>query len=129
MSQPIILTLRDLGIKAKFQAPNAIFLSDKKISGLAMYLKRNSILCHGTLLVESDLNMLKSVLKKLKDPVININDLDTKITKNEIIIKLKEILPEVFNINLNRGYITEDEKNIVKKLGLNRYKYNTVHHS
>jgi lipoate-protein ligase A len=129
MSQPIILTLRDLGVKAEFKAPNAIFLYDKKISGLAMYLKRNSILCHGTLLVESDLNLLKTVLKKLKDPVININDLDTKITKNDIINKLKEILPEVFNINLNRGCVTDDEKNIVKKLGLNRYKYNTVHHS
>ncbi|MFB0543616.1 MAG: biotin/lipoate A/B protein ligase family protein [Candidatus Bathyarchaeia archaeon] len=73
-SSPVLEALRGLGVKAEFRAPNAICLGGGKVSGMAMYIKRRSILCHGTLLIDSDLYLLKLVLSWLKDSVTNLND-------------------------------------------------------
>jgi len=125
MSQSMILALKNLDIKANFISPNSIFLFNKKISGLAMYVKSKSILCHGTLLIDSDLNILDSVLKNLKNPVTNINDnIDIKVSKNEIINELIKTLSKTYNIKLLLGKRTIEEKKIIKKLDLKKYKPN-----
>ena len=73
LSNPVVEALQDLDINAEFKPPNSIYLQKKKISGLAMCIKKSSILVHGTLLVNADINLLNRSLKKLKDPVTNIS--------------------------------------------------------
>lgn len=58
--------LRNVGLDANF-ASNAVFVGGRKVSGLAMYIKGNYRLLHGTLLVKSDLRILNKVLKTSYD--------------------------------------------------------------
>ncbi|MBS7605650.1 MAG: lipoate--protein ligase family protein [Candidatus Bathyarchaeia archaeon] len=70
----VIGGLKDLGVNAEFIRPNSIFVKNKKISGLAAYIKRKAVLCHGTLLVHANLRILSKVLFKLRYEVTNIRD-------------------------------------------------------
>lgn len=63
VSNPLVEALRETGADATFQAPNSITLRGKKISGMAAYLKSRSILCHGTMLVTTDLTRLEALLR------------------------------------------------------------------
>ncbi|MHA1711881.1 MAG: lipoate--protein ligase family protein [Candidatus Freyarchaeota archaeon] len=63
VSNAIIEGIKLLGMNAEFKPPNVIQIREKKISGLAAYVKKNAILCHGTLLVDADLDILSKVLK------------------------------------------------------------------
>jgi lipoate-protein ligase A len=47
--------LASCGVSCKFQAPNSIVDGRGKISGLAAYISRGGVLCHGTLLIDADL--------------------------------------------------------------------------
>jgi len=63
LSEPLVKALIDTGTDAKFQPPNSISIHGKKISGMAAYLKSDSILCHGTLLVATNLTRLGALLR------------------------------------------------------------------
>ncbi len=83
---PIINALLDLNIKAELNNRNAIFVGNKKISGNAQFTRKISMISHGTLLFNSDLECLTRVLKVKKkniksraiksipSPVANISD-------------------------------------------------------
>jgi lipoate-protein ligase A len=51
----VINALRRLGIISWFDEPNRIVTAEGKISGMAAYLTRNKLLCHGTMLLNADL--------------------------------------------------------------------------
>jgi lipoate---protein ligase len=44
-----------LGVKTWLDAPNRIISAEGKVSGMAAYLSRRGLLCHGTLLLDADL--------------------------------------------------------------------------
>jgi len=83
---PIINALLDLNIKAELNNHNAIVVGNKKISGNAQFTRKNSMISHGTLLFNSDLECLTQVLegkkkniksraiKSIPSPVANISD-------------------------------------------------------
>ena len=119
LSAPIFTTLKSLKLNPQFKGPNNIFIGDKKISGLAMCIKRKSVLCHGTLLVNADLEILKSVLRNIKYDVMNIscdktlsiesiiNNMITNINKTYDVTvdhKMNKIEEELFNKILKEKY-------------------------
>lgn len=59
---PVIDALQSMGVPAEFSGRNDIVAEGKKISGNAQYFYRNRALHHGTLLFNSDLSALSSVL-------------------------------------------------------------------
>lgn len=59
---PIIETLRDLGIQASFHGKSDIYLEDKKISGNAQGFHKNRLIHHGTLLFHTDLSRVGKLL-------------------------------------------------------------------
>ncbi|MFB0569692.1 MAG: biotin/lipoate A/B protein ligase family protein [Nitrososphaeria archaeon] len=63
LSEPLVEALTDAGADAKFQPPNSINVHGRKISGMAAYLRSDSILCHGTLLVTTNLTRLEALLR------------------------------------------------------------------
>jgi len=69
----ILNGLAFLNVKAEFQHPNSILLNGKKISGMAQHRFYDVILIHGTLLVNSDLELLSSALLNPKHEVTNIS--------------------------------------------------------
>lgn len=51
----IVEALRRLGIQARLEEPNRIVTEEGKVSGMAAYLSRERVLCHGTLLLRANL--------------------------------------------------------------------------
>jgi len=62
-NRPIIDVLQRAGIPAQFNSRNDILWDDKKISGNAQFTDRKNIISHGTILVNADLDRLRTALK------------------------------------------------------------------
>ncbi len=87
---PVIKALKHLGINAENSDRNDLLINNLKISGNAMHIFKNRVLCHGTLLFKSDLKDLSSALKNNGDHyldksiksvpsrVVNISDFVSK---------------------------------------------------
>ncbi len=60
---PVIQALNSLGLEAVLSGRNDILLGGQKISGNSQYITGEQVLLHGTLLLCSDLTVLKKVLK------------------------------------------------------------------
>jgi lipoate-protein ligase A len=60
---PIIKILKEMGIPAEKSKVCDISIGDKKISGNAQSIRKNRVLHHGTLLFDSDLDVLRAMLK------------------------------------------------------------------
>lgn len=76
-SIPIIEALKSLGADAAIQGRNDIAIDGKKVSGCAMLSKGKRILCHGTLLYNSNISNLADALKhnpeKFRDKSVDSN--------------------------------------------------------
>ena len=121
-SNPILEGVKALGIRAEFKPPNSILVGDKKISGMAAYVKRESVLCHGTLLVNTDLNMLTSVLKPVKTKVTTLQrELDMQISMARIKSAIITGFNSVYNMKVKQGKLSRDEVGIIKRLYENKY--------
>ncbi len=57
-SSYVIGALRTLGVEARFSPPNRIDVGDRKVSGMAARSTPRTLLVHGTLLLDSDLERL-----------------------------------------------------------------------
>lgn len=66
MVRPLMAALETLGIRVEFSPRNDLLIKGRKISGNAQLVKRDRVLCHGTLLFESNLNHL---VRTLTSPV------------------------------------------------------------
>lgn len=61
--EPVVRALQSLGLDANATGRNDILISGKKISGTAQQFHKGRILHHGTLLFDSDLNVIGNALK------------------------------------------------------------------
>ncbi len=80
-SEPILLALKELGIEATFGKRHDIQIHGKKVSGNASHVYKNRVMHHGTLLFNSDLNILNKALKN--NPLI-IKDKAVKSVRSEV---------------------------------------------
>ncbi len=62
-NQPIVDALSNIGVVAEMDVRNNIICQGKKISGNAQFTNRKNIISHGTLLVNSQLNLLRATLR------------------------------------------------------------------
>lgn len=105
---PVIKALDKLGVKAELSGRNDLVIDGKKFSGNAQYFYQNRVLHHGTLLYDSDLDVVQKVLnvkadkiaskgiKSVRNRVTNIKeylDLDISITEFKELL-LKTLLEE-----------------------------------
>ncbi|HWQ46740.1 MAG TPA: lipoate--protein ligase, partial [Longilinea sp.] len=66
---PVIKALAKLGITAEFNSRNDLTIEGKKFSGNSQYHKGNRMLHHGTLLFNSDLDVIEQVLTVKQDKI------------------------------------------------------------
>lgn len=89
LSFPVINVLNELGVPWEWVPPNSICVGGKKVSGSAQARSRGRILHHGTLLVETDLDRLRYLLKEggksKTSPVVNLADIVQGITVEEVV--------------------------------------------
>lgn len=124
----VIKGLKNLGIKSNYIPINDIIADGKKISGNAQTRKMKTVLQHGTILTDVDVNKMFSLLKvpdeKIKDKLIadvkqrvtSIKHiLGENITFNKTAKAMKAGFEEEFNVELVEGKLTSYEKDLAKK--------------
>lgn len=68
---PVVKALKKLGVKAELAGRNDLTINGKKISGNAQFVFRNRLLHHGTLLFDSDLDILQAALNVKVDKIVS----------------------------------------------------------
>lgn len=66
---PVIKALSKLGVTAEFNSRNDLTIDSRKFSGNSQYHKGNRLLHHGTLLFNSDLDVIQQVLTVKQDKI------------------------------------------------------------
>ena len=60
---PVIRALRACHVGCEFKPPNSIVDLRGKISGMAAYISKGGVLCHGTLLIDADLKEVETLTR------------------------------------------------------------------
>lgn len=118
----IIKGLNNFGIKSAYHPINDIICNGKKISGNAQTRKYNTVLQHGTVLLDVDVEKMFSLLRVSNEKMIDklISDvkqrvtsvkhvLNRKVTFDEIVEDMKKGFEEEFNVELFYGELTDRE--------------------
>ncbi|KAF2956987.1 lipoate--protein ligase family protein [Marinitoga sp. 38H-ov] len=114
----VLKALNNLGIESYRNYKNDLMHKDYKFSGSAFCIKKNNFLHHGTLLIDSNINKIKEILKI--NPAFNTH---ATISKPSEIINIKEI-----NNFINEEIIINYIFNIFsKRLKLKTQKLNTCY--
>jgi lipoate-protein ligase A len=90
---PVISFLTSIRVDAKFEGKNDLMVKGLKISGNAEHVYRNRVLHHGTLLFDTDLEFLKSSLRK------DTGKYKTRAVSSNLssVVNLTNVLKDVFN--------------------------------
>lgn len=96
LSFPIIEVLESYGVPWSWKPPNNIYVAGAKISGSAQARSGGRMLHHGTLLVSTDLDNMRHLLKSggrsSIAPVTNLADIVSGINIGEVEMRLVSIL-------------------------------------
>lgn len=98
-TEPIVWALRELGVDAVAGRRGEILVGGAKVSGSASMVKRSRVLFHGTLLFDSDLQMLDKALRGDE----SLRGKGVKSVRSTV-CNLKPLLPNVPDIS---HFITE----------------------
>jgi lipoate-protein ligase A len=124
----IIKGLKNLRITSSYSPINDIIVDGKKISGNAQTRKNKTVLQHGTVLTDVNIDKMFSLLKvpneKIKDKLIA--DVKQRVTSMKHILgdelsfskvadAMKSGFEEEFDIKLINGHLTNEEINLAKK--------------
>jgi lipoate-protein ligase A len=115
--------MKKFQINTVYKPPNDIHLNGKKISGSALIKKDNIILIHGTILLNTNLDMLNLVLKKKGD--YNVSTIYKLLGFLPDIKDIKEKIKNEFEIYFDNTFIkkkfTHYEKKLIDKLLKEKY--------
>jgi len=124
----IIKGLNYLGIESQYAPINDIITNGKKISGSAQTRKEKTVLQHGTVLIDVDVDRMFSLLKvpneKIKDKLIKdvkqrVTSINTILKKDIHFLKAAEAMKmgfeKEFNIELIEGNLTNEEIELTKE--------------
>jgi len=124
----IMYGLENFGVTCAYRPINDIVYNNKKISGNAQTRQNNTLLQHGTVLLDVDVEKMFTILKvpneKMKDKLIkNVkqsvtslkNIVGRKVIFDELIEDMIKGFEDEFNIELVKGSLIEEEINYSNK--------------
>ncbi len=130
----IVEGLKELGIDSEFAPLNDIIVNGRKISGSAQTRRNRTILQHGTVLIDTDVEKMFSVLKvpqeKIKDKLIKeVKDrvtslkgaLGREVEFQEVCQALAKGFERSLEIELEKGELTDTELRLAKDINEERY--------
>ena len=123
----LITALKKFDIDAAYKPPNDILLNGKKISGSAQIRKENIVLIHGTILIDTDLELMNKVLKQSKQTYVSTIRSETNqiLSMNDAKEVLKKEFEETFDTDFNKTHLSTYETELIKKLLKKRYHNDT----
>jgi lipoate-protein ligase A len=130
--RPLVDALTHLGVGVEVTTRNDLTVGGKKFSGNAMALHKNRLLFHGTLLFESNLDVLEAVLrspelriasKAVKSVRGNITNLKEHLHETMDIVQFKKRLKNLLSANISTvEYIPgREDLEAVRKLATTKY--------
>jgi len=121
VARGFIKGLELLGLRTDLSA-NEILFEGKKISGMAGANRFRACIRHGTLLVDSDLNVMKKVLRNFKKEVTNLNEHSVKkLTIDYVKEALIKGFEQEYSIKLEKDDLTSEERNTTNVLYEKKY--------
>ena len=137
----LIRGLKHLGIESDYVPINDIVSNGKKISGNAQTRKNKTVLQHGTILLDVDVDKMFSLLRvpneKIKDKLIeDVKDRVTSIKRilgkaihfEEVAEAMKTGFEEEFSVDLVEGTLTEEEIRLARKFEKECFSANDWNH-
>lgn len=131
---PIILALGEMGLDASFVPLNDIVVGGKKVSGNAQTRREKTVLQHGTILMEVDVEKMFSLLKvpseKIRGKLIEdvkqrVTSLEEQLSKKvffkELSAVMKKGFEEEFGVELVKGDLTKEELELTDKIMNERF--------
>ena len=96
-TSPVISFLASIGVDARFEGKNDLKINGLKISGNAEHVYHDRVLHHGTLLFDSDIQMLRSSIRK------DVEKYETAAVRSNpsSVINIKEVLKDHLNADTN----------------------------
>ncbi|HEY1408646.1 MAG TPA: lipoate--protein ligase [Promineifilum sp.] len=92
--EPVVKTLRSLGVAAEQRGKSDIFVDDRKISGNAQYASENRMFSHGTILFDTDLG---EMLRAINPQRVRIESKAVQSVRNYV-ANVREWLPQDMTI-------------------------------
>lgn len=122
LSEVVIKTLGRFNLRAVRGDLHEVLINGRKVSGMAGSRTSYSVLCHSTLLVDSDLIKLRNSLKRLKKEVTTVSsEVKSEVTLDEVYTQVVEVLKEVFKDEVFLGCLTEGEVSQAEYLLMTKY--------
>jgi lipoate-protein ligase A len=123
VSHLVISTLEKLGVHSRLEAPNRIVNSEGKISGMAAYLSREGLLCHGTLLLDADLDevtrLTTPAVGQQERKYVRSNPAEVSnsgVTSSEFSEALCAVLSESEGLKVAEASLTSKEAHLMTRL-------------
>ncbi len=131
---PIINALEKLGVKCDLSGRNDLVIDGKKFSGIAQSISKGRVLNHGTLLFDSQLDVLSKALNVKRDKIESkgIKSVSSRVTNIKAYVKqdvdvlefknlvLKNIF-EYFNEPVEIYQLTDEDRESIQKMVDERY--------
>ena len=119
----IINTLERFDLDTVYKPPNDILLNGKKISGSAQMKKGNIVLIHGTLLLDTNLELMNTVLKKSKNAKVSTicKEIGYAPSMRDTKEGLKKEFEMYFDAIIEKTMFSTYENNVIEKLLKERY--------
>lgn len=125
----IVEALHILGLEAEFVPINDVVVNGRKISGSAQARRGDAVLQHGTLMYNTNLDLLEKILKVSKEKlmdrgVLSIRDrvttvsleLHREVNKEEVLEALKKGFARALHVNFREEDLTKEELSLAKEL-------------
>jgi lipoate-protein ligase A len=118
----VIKALDILGLKGEFKPVNDVLVNKRKISGSAQTRKWDVVLQHGTLMVDTDFDLMFEVLKskKNKRPKDAVTSLAQELGEAPSMERVKNALVEgfssTFHVEIRKGVLTHFEMRKIEEL-------------
>jgi len=138
LSLAVAAGLESLGVRVEYERPNTLQIGGRKIGGAAGAVRQGFVFYHGSILVDTDLDVLSEVLNStvrtlMKGSVRSIRkevtNLSREVAKNLTIDEVKNALrrefQRAFNIRLIDGSLTGEEKIMSDRLFVEKYSQET----
>jgi len=128
-SGPVIQGLKSLGVWARFTSPNSLQINNRKISGMAACIKRRAILCNGTLLVNTNLNVLQEICAPKHKAIVKKEEIEVTSFQRELnkYIQISDVTEAItkgfskYGIRLEKKELTAREEALARELYDNKY--------
>ena len=107
--RPVAQALGELGVKAEISGRNDITIDGKKFSGNAQYKKNGRVMHHGTIMFDSDLEVLSQALRVTGDKIVSkgVKSVRARVTNVKPYLA-EDVTMEDFKAVLVRSILGED---------------------